>query len=224
MHVFFFDIDGTLILTGGAGKDSMVEALLTEFHLEKASADVSVVGRSDRGIAGELFQMHGIEDSQANWERFRARYLELLPVNLPKRQGQVLPGVPDLLEQLDRRDDTALGLLTGNVEQAARVKLEYYGLYQHFAFGGFGDRCSQREGVAKEALAAARAHLDSDPSIQQIWVIGDTPLDIQCARSIGAKSLVVTTGWHSAEELAAAAPDRLVTDLSDPKPVLDLLP
>jgi phosphoglycolate phosphatase-like HAD superfamily hydrolase len=133
----------------------------------------------------------------------------------------VLPGIEAFLNTLAGRDDVAVGLLTGNLRAGARLKLGHYGLFDHFAFGGFGDHHWERDDVAREALAAVQAHLNGRARTERIWVIGDTPLDVQCARAIGANVAAVATGWHSREELAAAKPDLLLTDLSDPAPLLE---
>jgi phosphoglycolate phosphatase-like HAD superfamily hydrolase len=135
----------------------------------------------------------------------------------------VLPGIAALLEHLGRRGDVAVGLLTGNVREGARLKLEHYNLFHHFAFGGFGDHHLERDDVAREARAVARWLCNGTTELEQIWVIGDTPLDISCARVIEARVLAVATGWHSVAELAEARPDLLVTDLSDAAPFLALL-
>ena len=214
MRVFLFDIDGTLVSTAGAGKAALDEAFSAEFNIP-VPADVPVSGRTDRGIATNLFELHGIEDSDENWQRFHRAYLKRLPEQLPRRRGAVLPGVVELLLLLRSRGDVAVGLLTGNVPDGARLKLEHYGLYQHFAFGGFGDRHGHRNEVAREALAAAHAHVARPIPGDRVWVIGDTPLDVHCARSIGARVVAVATGVFSTAELAPEQPDLLVPDLRD---------
>src|SRR5262249_19131903 len=150
-------------------------------------------------------------------------YLNLLPATLAEHQGRVLPGIATLLESLRGRDDVVLGLLTGNVRDGARLKLGHYGLYEHFVCGGFGDEHFDRDDVAREALAAGRRRLNGSVDLARTWVIGDTPLDVRCARCIGARAVAVGTGWHSLDELAATAPDLLVADLTDPGPLLSLL-
>lgn len=222
MRVFLFDIDGTLVSTGGAGKAALDEAFTAEFNL-KQSHDVPLSGRTDRGIARNLFELHGLPDSDENWHRFREAYLRHLPVELPRRKGTVLPGVAAILELLRSREDVAIGLLTGNVPEGARIKLEHYGLYQHFAFGGFGDRHAHRDDVAREALAAARAHVVHPFAEDRVWVIGDTPLDVRCARSIGARVVAVATGVFTSNELATETPDVLVDDLGDTAALADWL-
>jgi phosphoglycolate phosphatase-like HAD superfamily hydrolase len=215
MHVCLFDIDGTLINTGGAGSAAIAQAFGQMADVDGLDG-VHTVGRTDRGIAADLFSVHGVEPSADNWQRFRAAYLEHLRANLEQREGRVLAGVVELLEHLACRDDVAVGLLTGNVAEGARIKLEYYNLMQHFAFGGFGDEHPDRDDVAREALRVAQTHLNRPISGENVCVIGDTPHDIRCARAIGAKALAVSSGFCSAQELNTAEPDLLVESLADP--------
>lgn len=223
MHVVLFDIDGTLIVTGGAGKVALESALASEWGITPSSDGLSLSGRTDRAIVRDLFLMHGIEPSDANWKRLAAAYLAILPACLARHQGKVLPGIAALLESFAVREDVAVGLLTGNVRAGAMAKLGHYGLWHHFAFGGFGDAHSERDDVAREALAATTLHLRGPVVGECIWVIGDTPFDVRCARSIGARALAVGTGWHSLDELAASQPDLLLPDLSDPTPLFQAL-
>jgi phosphoglycolate phosphatase-like HAD superfamily hydrolase len=223
MHVCLFDIDGTLLSSGGAGKAALEAALLEEFGLAGLLGQVPYSGRTDRAIIRDLLRLHAIDESATSLERLIEGYLRRLPDCLRRHQGKVLPGIAALLEDLSGREQVAVGLLTGNLRAGARLKLGHYGLYHHFAFGGFGDQHWERDNVAHEALAAVRAHLDGNVVLDQVWVIGDTPLDVQCARAIGVRVAAVATGWHSREELAAARPDLLLTDLSDPRPLLELL-
>lgn len=220
MHICLFDIDGTLLSSGGAGKAAMEAALASEFGVAHGTDGVPFAGRTDRAIAHELFRRQGIEASPENWQRFLRAYLRHLPGCLASHDGHVLPGIAALLESLARRDDVLVGLLTGNVRDGAGVKLRHYGLFQHFAFGGFGDRHMERDDVAREVLEVVRGRLNGTVDPQQIWVIGDTPLDIRCARCIGARAVAVATGWHSLELLAAEKPDLLLANFSDPGPLL----
>jgi phosphoglycolate phosphatase-like HAD superfamily hydrolase len=221
MHVCLFDIDGTLLSSGGAGKAAMEAALVSEFEVLDSPHGVPFSGRTDRAIVQDLFSHHGIDWSEANWQRFLAGYLRHLPVCLSRHTGKVLPGIAALLENLGQREDVALGLLTGNIRDGARLKLGHYSLFHYFLFGGYGDQHLHRDDVAQEALMAVRSHLNGSVDCDRIWVIGDTPLDIGCARSIGAWAVAVATGLHSLEELAAASPDLLFSDFSDPGPLLE---
>jgi phosphoglycolate phosphatase-like HAD superfamily hydrolase len=201
----------------------MESALLREFNLAEIRAEVPYSGRTDRAIGSDLFRLHGIEESLANWQRFLGHYLRILPECLSQHRGRVLPGIASLLAHLHGRGDVALGLLTGNVRDGARLKLGHYRLFHYFAFGGFGDEHFDRDHVASEALGAARRHLNGSGEPDSLWVIGDTPLDVRCGRAIGARVVAVATGWHSSEELAGAEPDLLLNDFADPAPFLAAL-
>jgi phosphoglycolate phosphatase len=222
MHVVLFDIDGTLLSSGGAGKAAFESALLSEFHLPELRGQVAYAGRTDRAIGHDLFQLHEIAATTDNWRRFAQRYVGNLPASLAAHAGKVLPGVVPLLERLRARPDVAMGLLTGNLHAGARVKLGYFGLFEHFAFGGFGDEHLCRDDVARQALAAARRHLDRRFRPDRVWVIGDTPLDVCCARAIGARVIAVATGIYRLGELSAAKPDLLLKDLSDAEALVPL--
>jgi len=214
MLVCLFDIDGTLISSGGAGKAALEAALPAAFSKPPDLLGVSLAGRTDRDIARDLFRVHEIEDTPEHWQKFRKAYLAHLPHMLHTRLGRVLPGVVELLDQLAVRKNVALGLLTGNIRQGATHKLGHYGLEQYFAFGGFGDLHHDRDQVAHEALASARQHLSMEPELNRVWVIGDTPRDVRCARAIGARAVAVATGGYLAADLSLASPDIVLEDLS----------
>lgn len=215
MTVLLFDIDGTLLSSGGAGKAAMESALLAEFGLPEVTARVPYSGRTDRAISRDLLRQHGLDDCEDNLQRLHSRYLRTLPDCLRTYPGRVLPGVAELMGELAGRGGVAVGLLTGNIRAGARLKLGHYGLDRHFAFGGFGDRHWERDDVAREALATAERHLNRTLNPEKVWVIGDTPLDVCCARAIGARAVAVATGWHPLEELRGCEPDVLLPDLSD---------
>lgn len=217
MHVCLFDIDGTLIASGGAGKVALEAALNEEFGITRVIDKLQLSGRTDRAIVADLFRLHVIDDTPENHERLRIAYLRHLPRYL--HAGRVLPGIAELLAHLDGCAEVAVGLLTGNVRAGAKVKLGFFGLYDYFAFGGYGDHHLDRDDVAREALTEARRRLNGTVQPECIWVVGDTPLDIRCARSIGARAVAVATGWHSLAELAEHRPDLLLADLSDPAPL-----
>jgi phosphoglycolate phosphatase len=222
MHICFLDIDGTLVSTGGAGQAAFVVTLDKDFGIQNAtSTGVSFAGRSDRAIATDIMALHGLDPTPEMWDRFRAAYVNRLTEVLPVYQGRVLPGVVPLLETLAQRGDTALGLITGNVAQAAQHKLRHYELWDWFPFGGFGDEHVDRCDIAAAALAAGRTHLNGVEH-RALVVIGDTPNDVRCARSIGAFAVAVPTGNTSIDVLRAAEPDVLVETLEDVRPILKL--
>ncbi|MSR59185.1 MAG: HAD family hydrolase [Planctomycetaceae bacterium] len=222
MHVCLFDIDGTLIHTGGAGKAALFEALRTGFDIAQPTDQVAIHGRTDRGITRDLFRHHGIADRSEHWERFREEYLRHLPDQMSRRSGAVLPGIVALLERLQSRDDVLLGLLTGNMRAGASLKLKHFELDRYFDFGGFGDEHLDRIDVAREALAAAQNRLQNPVDVDRVWVIGDTPGDVRCGRAIGAKVVAVATGDSTHEQLLATNPDHLAHDFSDVEAVYAL--
>ena len=212
MPTLLFDIDGTLIRTGAAGKAAMEAALRTAFGLTTIRDEVPYSGRTDPAIGRDLLRVHDLEPTDANYAKLSEAYLQHLSPSLHANGGNVLPGVTDLLKQLHGK--RRMGLLTGNVREGARQKLAYFGLWDYFRFGGFGDVHHDRDDVARAALASLNEHA-TDFKREDVWVIGDTPLDVKCARAIGAKAVAVATGWHSLDELAATDADLVLADLSD---------
>lgn len=223
MPILLFDIDGTLVRTGGAGKVAMEAALCEVFGIALAMEEVPYSGRTDLAIGRDLLIAHGIEPTSANQEKLREGYLNRLPTALTKHVGEVCLGIPELIDILRLRDDVLLGLLTGNVRRGAEKKLGHYGLWTHFACGGFGDDCYDRNDVARAAVHAVKSHRGHEVNPNDIWVIGDTPLDVSCARAVGAKVVAVATGWHSIEELHKTGADLVLKNLADTAGVLRAL-
>jgi phosphoglycolate phosphatase-like HAD superfamily hydrolase len=214
MRVLLFDIDGTLIRSGGAGKAAMEAALRQAFRLEEIRDGVPYSGRTDPAIGYDLLALHDLETSAENLSRLHTAYLEVLPQCLATHSGIILPGIVDTLNRLQRDRKIALGLLTGNVRRGAEYKLGHFGLWEFFAFGGFGDNHSDRNMVARVALENAESHLQKKLDTNDVWVIGDTPHDVTCARSIGAKAVAVATGWNSYEELCETGADWVLNDFT----------
>jgi phosphoglycolate phosphatase-like HAD superfamily hydrolase len=223
LHVCLFDIDGTLIASGGAGKAALEAALAAEYGIPCISDRLTLSGRTDTAILADIFALHELEHSGEAARRLLDTYLSHLPTHLAKCQGLVLPGILELLLQLHERDDVLLGLLTGNIRAGAQIKLSHHGLWDFFAFGGFGDLHLDRDDVAREALEEATRRLTGGVIPGRVWVVGDTPLDIRCARAIGAKAIAVATGWHGVAELNEHKPDLLLEDLGDASPLLRLI-
>jgi phosphoglycolate phosphatase len=220
MHVLLFDIDGTLIRSGGAGKAAMEHALRTEFGLVEIIDGVPYSGRTDPSIAHDLLTIHGLAPSPENMVRLKAAYLSHLPAALHQFNGIVLPGVRELLDRVKTLDHIAVGLLTGNGREGARRKLSHFDLWHYFAFGAFADDIPERDDVARSALLEINRHLGRDVHPNRVWVIGDTPLDVRCARAIGARAVAVATGWHSIDELTRTAADHVLEDLAAPHALL----
>ena len=219
--VLFFDIDGTLIRTGGATRAAMARALKALFGIEAATVDVDTVGRTDRAIICDLLELYGIDPEPATLEEFFRTYCALLPETLAaRRRGRVLPGVRETLEQFSQRPNTVLALLTGNLRRGAYAKLAHFGLAHYFPCGGFGDHHLDRRDVAREAVEAIRRHLAVEPDPARCYVIGDTVHDIRCAHAIGAVPIAVLTGWTSAAELYAEQPYAVLETLDELQSIL----
>jgi phosphoglycolate phosphatase len=211
MLTLLFDIDGTLVRTGGAGKAAMEAALRNAFGITDIRDEVPYSGRTDPAIGGDLLRVHGLEVTHENYLKLSNAYLASLPGCMSRIAGEVCPGIPKLLNTLREKNRT-LGLLTGNVQAGAKHKLTHFGLWEYFAFGGFGDEHHDRDDVARSALRAAA---ERQANATEVWVIGDTPLDVKCARAIGAKAIAVATGWHPIQELHATGAELVLHDLSD---------
>lgn len=222
MHFCLFDIDGTLLNSGGAGQAAMEAALLSMFGANDPVHGISTAGRTDRAIVTDLFKFFQINFNDEVWEEFVGMYLAELPKQLAARNGLVLPGVAEILETLDAREDVLLGLLTGNFARGALAKLSHFELDHYFLFGGYGDLHHDRDDVAREAVKVLKDFHKDPFEPEQVWVIGDTPADVQCGRAIGAKVVAVGTGMYPLEVLETAQADYLFPDFSDPHRLLSL--
>jgi phosphoglycolate phosphatase-like HAD superfamily hydrolase len=221
MKVVLFDIDGTLIWTGGAGQRAMAE-LASGRGAMRPHVRINFSGRTDRSIIADHIRTCGIEGSSHHFDAFRARFLAILPRFLASCDGHVLPGVHEVLTRLGASDGIRVGLLTGNLQEAARIKLAHYDLAHHFfpdteeaPIGAFGDAHFDRDEVARDAMRCVWGRLDPSIGPTDVWIVGDTPLDVQCARAVGARVMAVATGNHSLAELQDADPDLAVENLTE---------
>jgi phosphoglycolate phosphatase len=215
VRLVLFDIDGTLIQTGGAGVKAFEQVFATEFNVPDATRRLNFAGRTDRSIVREFFHQNGIEPTVENFARAFARYVFWLDHLAGRLSGRVLPGVEHLIEQLMTLPAPPLvGLLTGNIRLGAEIKLRHYQLWDHFAMGAFGDDHEDRNELSGLARERAIRLLNEPLEGGQIVVIGDTPRDIECARKIGAKCLAVATGGSTAEELQHHEPHWVIEDLT----------
>ena len=227
MRVCLFDIDGTLINSGQAGQAAMEAALASLFGATRPTEGISTAGRTDRAIIEDLMAFHDLGVDESTFGRVCEAYLQGLPAELALLEGITLPGVGDLLEVLSARDDVVLGLLTGNLLEGARRKLGHFKLDTFFErdgrlFGGFGDDQRNRDDVARGGRERVRRELGWWDATE-VWVIGDTPLDVGCARAIDVQVLAVATGLFSSEQIAPSRPDVLLEDLSETERVVSIL-
>ncbi len=214
-RLVLFDIDGTLVNTGGAGKNAFAHTLTTAFQTTNGVGKVSFAGRTDVSLARELFGIHGIPATPGNFQKFFDHYVFCLDRTIQDAGGDACPGVRDFIRDLSRLPDPPmLGLLTGNIRLGAEIKLRRYGLWDAFETGGFADDHEDRNQIAVAAFERGRRVLGSQLRPKDIVVVGDTPFDIRCAEFIGAKILAVATGGAKLNELKPHAPNWLVQDLT----------
>lgn len=220
--LILFDIDGTLVLTGGAGGRAMARALEDLFGIRSGAASVSMPGRTDPWIVAQMTAAHGLQSDPAALRRFFDAYIDHLTIEVhrPGPQKGVMPGVRPLLDALAVRDDAFLGLLTGNIESGARVKLEYFGLWHYFRCGAFGDDAEERNALLGTAIERVAACGGPEVAAADVVIVGDTPLDVGVAIAGGARSVAVATGDYDVDELKAAGADAVLEDLSDLPAVL----
>jgi len=222
LKLLLFDVDGTLVLTGGAGIRAMNLAFAEMFSVEGGLADVEVAGRIDTAILRAALTKHDIvcEAFPDMVEEFREVYCRHLARTLVEaKDGRVLPGVRELLTALRSKPDVRLSLATGNFRRGAELKLSYYGLWQYFDDGVFGEACEDRA----ELIAVAKRDLLAGGQGDAVYVIGDTVHDIEAARANDAIAVAVASGFTREETLRAAAPDFLFPDFSDWQGVLAAL-
>ena len=221
-----FDIDGTLVLTGGAGLRAMNRALAEVFGHASGLDGIPVAGRTDWAILADAVRRFGRTLDGSLLEDLERRYVTNLAEEIDgPGQGRkgVMPGIPEILERLERRDDVVLGLLTGNFEDGARVKLEHFDLWRYFRFGAFGGDAADRNALVPFAVERARACGLPEIGDSDVLVVGDTPHDVTCAHAAGAIAVAVATGSSSVAELRAAGADHVFADLSEVEAFLRLV-
>src|SRR6266851_9413927 len=222
-RLLLFDIDGTLIHSGGAGVEALKLALTERFGIKDDLHDIEIAGMTDSGIVISILRSHKIPTTAENIAAFLDSYVHFLSLELPRRKGKLLPGVLQLLEKLKSRPHLVLALLTGNVSRGARLKLEHYGVWHFFEFGAFADDHRDRNELGRFARARAKEKHGRGFSASEIDVIGDTPRDIACGKALGARTIAVATGIWSRDQLAKYQPDFLIDDLSNVKGIIDTL-
>jgi phosphoglycolate phosphatase-like HAD superfamily hydrolase len=221
-----FDVDGTLLLSGGAGVRAMTRAFDMLYGVRDAFDGMSTAGYTDSFLLSRALTRAGIDDTPDAHAAFRETYLEVLPFEIQKpgsgHKG-LMPGVAALLEEVSRGDQLYPALLTGNYQAAAKIKLAHFGVADYFSWGAFGEDSPERKELARVALQRAEQRAVPPAARQNVVVIGDTPHDVACARAIGARAIAVATGGYSFDELQETGADQVVRDLTDTVALLRLL-
>lgn len=212
-----FDIDGTLLHCGRQVGTMFVGALREVFGEYGSLANFSFGGKTDPMIVHELVGATGrpADEIHAGMDAVRDRYLDRLDRELDPAGMKVLPGVQELLERLAQRDDLLIGLLTGNWSRGAAIKLGRFGLEGYFRLGAYGEDARDRRGLVPVAMRRAEALVGRAYPPEQVLIVGDTVLDVDCARQAGALCAAVATGWTSADALREAGADWVFADLHE---------
>ncbi len=216
VRLVLFDIDGTLIRTSGAGVKAFAEVFRSEFNATDGFEKLKFSRRTDVSLVREFFGFHGIACTPENFDRFFTRYVFWLDQILRQSKCEICEGVIGFMEQCQALEEPPVpGLLTGNIRLGAEIKLRHLGLWDYFETGAFADDHEERDRIAAIACDRGSNLLKRPLWGGEVLVIGDTPLDIRCARAIGARMLATATGGATLEELIAHKPDWAVRDLRE---------
>lgn len=218
-RLVLFDIDGTLVSTHGAGSRAVRRALLEVYGETGPIDSYDFHGRTDPQIVRELLRLAGLDDNaiDARLNDLWSVYLQGLEHELgkPDADAHTLPGVVEVLDALHEKGDDLVALLTGNIEEGARLKLSAVDLWDRFDFGAYGSDHERRDRLPAVAQRRARERSGLEFRDRDIVIIGDTPFDVTCGRELGVWTVAVATGKHTPRELADAGADVVFEDLSD---------
>jgi phosphoglycolate phosphatase-like HAD superfamily hydrolase len=226
IRLVLFDIDGTILYTGGAGRRAMRRALLQVFGATGPIKGFPFAGKTDPQIIVELMSLAGYAQEliRRRLADFWEHYVEYLEEEMSGSDGLVVyPGVADLIRALQDSDGTILGLQTGNIQRGARIKLEPTGLNPFFPVGAFGDDSRNRNELPRIAVQRVRKQFGKAFRGTEVIIVGDTPADVACARHFGARAVAVATGFHDRQGLVDSRPDALFEDFRDTKKVLEAI-
>lgn len=214
---FLIDLDGTLVLTGGAGLRAFDRAFREVYEVDGKIATASPAGKTDPDILRRVcLTFLGREPTKEEEKKVYARYLEYLQDEVDGSPDfEVMPGIEPLLDRLVADERCLVGLGTGNLEQGARIKLSRPDLWRYFRFGGYGSDATERSELLAIAVERGRALLEEGQAIDEVYVIGDTPRDISAGQAIGARTVGVATGPYSVEDLEKEGADLVYADFAD---------
>lgn len=222
MKVLLFDIDGTLIRGGGAGRKALNKAAERLYGVKNACSELSLAGRTDLYNFGQTYQFAtGKKPTAAAVEKLHQEYLRFLPYYVRSairtRTYHIPPGLKTLLKRLSRDKRVLLGLGTGNMEKGARIKLEPSGFNAYFLFGGYGSDAFHRHQLLKKGVERAKKIAHASFTAKDVYIIGDTPFDVSAGKKAGYKTVAVATGYAEWKELVASKPDYLAKNFRNTK-------
>ena len=214
MKLVLFDIDGTLMDSGGAGRRALEYSFEELFGVPDAFRKISMSGKTDPQIFAEALAQFGIA-MDGHGPLFMKTYIKHLEREIDNPGKELKPGVSEALRELSGMGNVSLGLLTGNYEQGARIKLGALGVWEYFGFGAYGSDDADRDKLLPYALKRFEALKGFKSSYNDCVVVGDTPRDVSCAKPYGAATVAVATGKYSIHELSSSGADHVLEDLSD---------
>jgi phosphoglycolate phosphatase len=225
MKVLLFDIDGTLLFSGGAGLNAMNQAFADLHGVAQAFQGISLAGRTDTSILQDVMFKYKIPATEANFTLYKEHYFSLLQheMNLPLQGKSLMPGVASLLPALQKREEVYMGLLTGNWRVSAYIKLGQFAIDHYFAFGAFADDSPQRNDLLPFALRRFTERFGLRPASKEVYVIGDTPSDILCAQPYGAIAVGIAAAHFSKAQLEEYHPDFIFEDLINTEALIKFL-
>lgn len=224
VKLILFDIDGTLIDPKSVGRRALTLAFHEVFAVQEAFSAIAMAGKTDIQIIKEALSAHGLTSNNNAIPKILTQYVRILESEIQTGRMRLNPGVPELLNDLETNDSFRLGLLTGNIEQGARLKLDAFDLNRYFLFGGFGDDNEDRNKLLPLAVEKFRTLTNIDIEFRDCIVIGDTPMDIACSSPFGAVSVAVSTGPYSFDALVNAGGNFVLEDLTQAKNLRLLYP
>ena len=219
IRLFLFDLDGTLMLSGGAGMRAIEKVFQDFYDLPDAFEGIVPDGKIDPAIFREIIDRRGLDSSDEDEavQKLTLQYIEALKKEMPvSPDAMLMPGIPELLERLDGSPDVLLGLVTGNIEQGAYIKLARFDLNRFFPFGAFGSDHEDRAELVRIAVRRAEQHAGRPISMgKNVFVIGDTPRDVQCGIENGTSTVGVAWANFTVEQLRRAGADYVFEDFGD---------